>query len=677
MNNAGRGLHTVRSVFLCSLPGILTLFLCASPAFSSRWDREGAQAALTEARRLREELGKSNNSTKEKYLLVVHTYKQVYFKDPHYSGSDDAIYESGEVYQEMGGKFGTLSYYESAAKQYQYLLKDYETSPRCPDALLRLGDLYSGPLEDETAAQDAYDRLRRQFKKSEAAAALTQREAAKAASKEPAARSASTAPSPTDENGQTKTATVQNIRHWTTSDYTRIIIDLDAQTKFTRTRIDHPDRIFFDISNARLSKELLNKTFVVSDEFLKQVRVAQNRSDVVRVVLDFAAIGDYAVFELHDPYRIVVDIHGVRNEKAKTERSGIAVAQGEEPREKPIPMTPLPAPEPKQTQTAKVSTPPPPPASRGEKTPLIVEEIPATPAKPAPAKPAPAEIKSTSTAKAEEPKAAKTKPTEPLHSTSSDTPAPPKTAERTSRGDRTLTRVLGLKIGRIVIDPGHGGHDTGTVGRGGLMEKDLVLKVAHDLKKLLEDKLGAEVILTRNDDTFVSLEERTAIANQASADLFVSIHANSSTSRVTSGVETYYLDFARSDSEREVAARENATNVRNVRDLQSLVRMLQDEKSKESRELAAIVQKKLYGGARQLFPTARNRGVRSAPFVVLIGANMPSVLAEVAFISNPRDEKVLKQDANRVQLAQALFAGIESYMKTLGSEMARNRTGGE
>ena len=255
-------------------------------------------------------------------------------------------------------------------------------------------------------------------------------------------------------------------------------------------------------------------------------------------------------------------------------------------------------------------------------------------------------------------------------------PLPPKAAAPTSRGDRTLTRVLGLKIGRIVLDPGHGGHDTGTIGRGGLLEKDLVLQVAHVLKRLLEDKLGAEVVLTRDDDTFISLEERTAIANQARADLFISIHANSSRSRVVSGVETYYLNFARTDAEREVAARENATSVHNISDLQNLIhKIAQADKSAESRELAAIMQTKLFGSARQLFPSARNRGVRSAPFVVLIGANMPSVLAEVAFISNPGDEKVLKQDNNRQRLAQALFAGIEGYMRTLGNIAAQHHVG--
>lgn len=248
----------------------------------------------------------------------------------------------------------------------------------------------------------------------------------------------------------------------------------------------------------------------------------------------------------------------------------------------------------------------------------------------------------------------------------------PRVSAPTRNGDRTLTRMLGLKISRIVIDPGHGGDDTGTVGPGGLLEKDLVLNLAKDLKKLLEQNLGAEALLTRSDDTYISLEERSAIANRSEADLFLSIHANYSKSRQTSGVETYFLDFARTASEREVAARENASTDLTVSDLQNLVlKIANADKLVESRELAAVVQESLFGGARQLFPSTRNRGVRSAPFVVLIDTKMPSVLVEVAFISNPRDEKLLRKDSNRLRLAEALFYGIEGYMKTLGTEVAQ------
>ena len=254
-------------------------------------------------------------------------------------------------------------------------------------------------------------------------------------------------------------------------------------------------------------------------------------------------------------------------------------------------------------------------------------------------------------------------------------PAPlPKIALPTSKGDRTLTRTLGLKIGRIVLDPGHGGHDTGTIGPGGLMEKDLVLKLALELKKLLEDKLSAEVVLTRSDDTFISLEERTQIANESQADLFISLHANSSSSRNVSGVETYFLDFARTDAAREVAARENATSDRNIRDLQNLIeKIAQADRQEESKEFASIVQKNLYTGARKVIPASKNRGVRSAPFIVLIGARMPSILAEVSFLSNPRDEKALNKASGTQMLASALFQGIEGYMKTLGKAVFQNQ----
>jgi N-acetylmuramoyl-L-alanine amidase len=252
--------------------------------------------------------------------------------------------------------------------------------------------------------------------------------------------------------------------------------------------------------------------------------------------------------------------------------------------------------------------------------------------------------------------------------------ANPKVAPLTSFGDRTMTRMLGLKIGRIVIDPGHGGYDLGTVGPGGLYEKDIVLSIARDLQKLLQEQMGAEVFLTRNDDAFISLEERTAIANQHHADLFISIHANSSRNRSISGVETYYLDFAKSDTEREIAARENATTASSVHELEDLIKKIaQADKSAESKELASIVQKDLFSGAHRLFPSAQNRGVRSAPFIVLIGANMPSVLTEIAFISNPRDERLLKKAANQERLVKALFSGIEDYVKTLGSNLVQNQ----
>ncbi|HEY4900647.1 MAG TPA: N-acetylmuramoyl-L-alanine amidase, partial [Terriglobales bacterium] len=232
----------------------------------------------------------------------------------------------------------------------------------------------------------------------------------------------------------------------------------------------------------------------------------------------------------------------------------------------------------------------------------------------------------------------------------------------TADGDRSLTRALGLKIGRIVIDAGHGGHDTGTIGPNGLLEKDLVLDVALRLGRLLESRLGADVIYTRDDDTFIPLETRTAIANEHQADLFVSVHANSSQDPSARGVETYYLNFTSNPEALEVAARENAVSEKSIHELQDLVKKITlKEKIEESRELASDVQQSLYTGLSAKSPTLRNRGVKKAPFVVLIGANMPSILAEISFVSNPVDEKKLETPEYRQKIAESLYKGIAKY----------------
>jgi len=217
-----------------------------------------------------------------------------------------------------------------------------------------------------------------------------------------------------------------------------------------------------------------------------------------------------------------------------------------------------------------------------------------------------------------------------------------------------------------VIDPGHGGHDTGTIGPNGLEEKDLVLEVGRRLGKLLETRLGAEVVYTRKDDIFIPLETRTAIANQARADLFVSIHANSSHDSAARGVETYYLNFTSSRDALEVAARENAVSEASIFELQDLVKKIAlKEKIEESREFAWDVQQSLHSGLASKSPAIRNRGVKKAPFIVLIGANMPSILAEVSFVSNPTDEHRLATSEYRQRVAESLYRGIAKYVNGL------------
>jgi N-acetylmuramoyl-L-alanine amidase len=239
-------------------------------------------------------------------------------------------------------------------------------------------------------------------------------------------------------------------------------------------------------------------------------------------------------------------------------------------------------------------------------------------------------------------------------------------ARPTASGNRSLIRALGLKIGKIVIDPGHGGHDTGTIGPNGLQEKDLVLEVGRRLGKLLETRLGAEVVYTRKDDTFIPLETRTAIANQQRADLFISIHANSSNDADARGVETYYLNFTSSPEALEVAARENAVSEKSIYELQDLVKKIAlKEKIEESREFAGDVQESLHAGLAAKSPAIRDRGVKKAPFIVLIGANMPSILAEISFVSNPTDERRLETAEYRQKIAESLYRGVAKYVNGL------------
>ena len=239
-------------------------------------------------------------------------------------------------------------------------------------------------------------------------------------------------------------------------------------------------------------------------------------------------------------------------------------------------------------------------------------------------------------------------------------------ARPTAAGDRSLTRALGLKIGKIVIDAGHGGHDTGTIGPNGLLEKDVVLDVAKRLGRLLEARLGAEVVYTRKDDTFIPLETRTAIANRERADLFISIHANSSRDADARGVETYYLNFTSSPEALEVAARENAVSEKSIHELQDLVKKIAlKEKIEESREFAGDVQQSLYGGLALSNAGVRDRGIKKAPFIVLIGANMPSILAEISFVSNPTDERKLETSEHRERIAESLYRGVSRYVNGL------------
>jgi len=227
----------------------------------------------------------------------------------------------------------------------------------------------------------------------------------------------------------------------------------------------------------------------------------------------------------------------------------------------------------------------------------------------------------------------------------------------------------------VILDPGHGGDDKGAISQSGLKEKDLVLDVTERLGKLIQEHLNSEVIYTRSEDSFVPLEARPTLAKVKEADLFVSIHANWSAFRSAVGTETYYLNFTNRESWLEVAARENAGSGKSVHDLQNLIHKIAfSEKVNESRELAASVESSLYSLLSQNNADERDRGIKQAPFVVLIGSSVPSILVEIGFLSNPQEERLLQRSDHRQRIADALYRGVAQYMSRLSHfDMAKSK----
>lgn len=234
--------------------------------------------------------------------------------------------------------------------------------------------------------------------------------------------------------------------------------------------------------------------------------------------------------------------------------------------------------------------------------------------------------------------------------------------------EASLTRELGLKVNRIVIDPGHGGYDTGTIGPHGLLEKDLCLDIALRLGQRIASIPGAKVIYTRSDDTYVPLEERTAIANRADGDLFISIHANSSDSPQARGVETYYLGLVRYGDSLADAIRENALSQSSLHELPDLLKSAaRNNEIAESKQLATEIQNALTQELQVVSRHETNRFVRQAPFIVLAGAKMPSVLSEISFVSNAADESLLGEGSQRERVAEGIYRGIAAYVDRLHS----------
>jgi N-acetylmuramoyl-L-alanine amidase len=560
----------------------------------------------------------------------------------------------------------------AASKTFEEFLKRYPRSGRKREiqeslaemALLRSGEEAAGPKKETSAPNTE--------------------KIGKGPEAGESGRKVSTDAVPVYAGGSSKVPRLRRIGTTASADATRVTIDLEDLVQYDSARIRNPDRIFFDLHAARLTPELAQQNIHVEGDLLSAVRVAQNQAGIVRVVLNVNGVKDYTASLLTNPPQLVIDLypntHGGAVHVAKNNRKGM----------------PRPVEEPRVTTTAvrdeeggaqAVSTVatraepfgPPAAAGGGAVSGSIsagvggsgsVSGSGATGASVAASSPLPAPRNSSLMPPSKSrSKNAKSVGANPAMAGKPDLVQPSNAALPTRDGQSTLTRALGLKIGRIVIDAGHGGHDTGTIGPTGLMEKDICLDVALRLGKIIHQRLpGAEVVYTRSDDTFIPLEERTRLANESKADLFISIHANSSHDHAARGIETYYLNLKGSPDAMEVAARENATAQESIHDLEDIVKKIaRSEKIDESREFAADIQESLAKRIQKLNKTVKDRGVRKAPFVVLVGADMPSILTEISFLSNPADEHLLKNPEHRQRVAEGLYQGVANYLQSLNS----------
>ena len=671
---------------------ILAVVLCLpSPA---RADRENAArdqfARAVRMRTMLEGLLPKDRSVTD-YKETIAAYQKVYLISAQSPEVTASLVAEAELYREMG-YFFDRKYFQASIDMYKFLIAQYPGTRYRGEALFAVAQIQKDDQKNLQAAETTYREFLKRFPLSNHAAdaraalaeiaqargpaapaalpARTEAAGAAGASRALSARQGTVAtpgsnsiaaqsqgPAMEEVAGRPGTdfgglgpivqpqeprkswAAVESVQAFNSEDRTRIIVRLNDTVTFDSAHLRAPDRLYFDLHQARISRHMRGQSVDFQSGLLKSLRVGQNRPDVVRIVLNADAAKDYSAVLVGKPYRLVIDLGGAKavapNSPAETTA---AAATG----------TPAVAP---ATETPAV-------ASTGESS---------APRASSAAEQAPTETVNVDSAKLSPNVARRLAGTATPRTTASLTPPPEPRPMR--NGGRSLSRELGLKISRIVIDPGHGGRDTGTIGPHGLMEKDVCLDVALRLGRIIQKDLpGAQVVYTRKTDVFIPLQERTAIANKAKADLFISIHANSSRDRYARGIETYYLNFATSPEAMEVATRENAYSTESIHDLQNLIQKIaRNDKIEESKELATDIQGALSHRLELVSASEHNRGVKRAPFVVLIGADMPSVLCEISFLSNPTDERLLRRPIQRERIAMGIYRGIATYLASINS----------
>ncbi len=560
--------------------------------------------------------------TVREYRLIVIEYDNLVRRYPQSGYADDALWQGGVLSSDAFERFGEERDRSTARRMLELLVNGYPYSPyvtRAKAALKKLAEMRAA-----------------------APPATTRPAAPPAAVSTPSPAPATPPPAAAaSENA----VTLRSVTRTAMPDRVRVTLDLDGATTYRSERVEDPPRVLVDIRDTQPGPGVAAGQLTYTDSAATHVRIGAQSNRVTRVVVTLDGVSSYRISTIDQPYRIIIECERARPVTLPPEtvtppapKPGKTVAMA--PGVPPLPAhqirrdaTALPA---LETIDAELLHQPPAPPETVKATPLTAPSAGAAGALPL----------------------AGGKP-----------PVAPPAPGAGSRGPYSMSRQLGLGVSKIVIDPGHGGHDPGALGAG-VSEAEVVLDVALRLEKLLKEA-GITVVLTRRSDEYVPLEERPAIARREQADLFLSIHANASRVKSVRGVETYFLNLSTDPAAEEVAARENAATSHTINNLPDILKAITlNNKLDESRAFAGLIQKAM---ARQLSGAnsgLKDLGVKQAPFVVLIGAEMPSVLVEIAFITNPQEGKLLKNGAYRQRIAQALFDAVKGYQRSLKGEPA-------
>ncbi len=551
-------LYLILFTILC-----LGVFLSVSPANAVKRAQttDKAQREYRLAKNKYDQLARSPRLRKSRRVWerVIQRFRRVYLKYPdHPSVAPKALYMMARCYRGLYGYSMKKRDLRNAIERNNVLLERFPSHHLADDAMYSNGEMYMW-LGDKTKAARFFQRVVEEYPDGDhVKAAKRKLRTLKAYVKKPKKKRKSN-----------QVALVENIRYWSDSDYTRVVIDTSGPVEYKKGYLSKPRRFFLDLYPAK-KKSGIKPKVPLDGGLLKSVRLGQFSENTVRIVFDLGKAQGTKVFNLEDPFRVVVDAFGIG-------------------------------------YSAGDSCPPPPP-SRPQKN--------------------------------------------------------VKSGKKRNGNGLSLAQQLGLCVKKVVIDAGHGGKDPGAKGPTGLREKHVVLKVAKKVAQKLKKRLGCQVVLTRRSDRFLPLEQRTAIANARKADLFISIHANASRDRRARGIETYFLNFALDEKAMAVAARENATSTKRISELQNILKdIMKNTKINESARLARHIQNNLVGILKKRYRGIKNLGVKQAPFFVLIGARMPSVLVEISFISNRQEERHLKDDRYLDQIAEGIVRGIESYAR--------------